>query len=57
VPIVATNLGFKAKTFYNWIETGKLREEHGVRSFGRRKRIEWTVLKACFDRGEFASCS
>lgn len=49
--------GFKPKTFYNWLETGKLTKEHGLRSFGREYRLDWRIFKACVDRGEFASCS
>lgn len=59
IPVRATasNCGFKPKTLYNWIESGKLRDEHGLQRWGRRWRIEWVVFKACFDRGDFASCS
>jgi hypothetical protein len=46
--------GYRAKTFYNWIETGKLRLEHGLRRFGRECRIEWKSFKVSVDRGEFA---
>lgn len=53
----ASNCDLKPKTLYNWIESGKLRQEHGLRPWGKRWRIEWPVLKACIDRGEFASCS
>jgi hypothetical protein len=57
VPTAAANLGFKAKTLYNWIESEKLRQEHGLRHFGKRWRIDWAVFKECCDRGEFGSCS
>jgi len=53
----AQRCGFRPKTLYNWIETGKLREQHGLRRWGKRWRIEWRIFKASFDRGEFASCS
>jgi len=49
--------GFRPKTFYNWIEAGKLRTEHGLRKFGRECRIEWKTFKAAVDRGEVPSCS
>lgn len=53
----AKQCGLKRKTLYNWVENGKLREEHGLRRWGKRWRVEWVVFKECFDRGEFASCS
>jgi hypothetical protein len=57
VATAAAKCGFKPKTLYNWIESDKLRQEHGLRQFGKRWLIIWAVFKACFDRGEFASCS
>jgi hypothetical protein len=57
----ARRSGFKAKTIYCWIENQKLRNEHGLRTIGKRHRIEWPIFKACLDRGDFAgdfaSCS
>jgi hypothetical protein len=54
----ARRIDCKPKTLYNWIETGKLRNEHGLRRLGpARWRIDWAIFKACFDRGEFAPCS
>ena len=57
IPQAAKQCGFRPKTFYNWIESGKLTKEHGLRSFGREYRIDWRLFKACVDRGEFAPCS
>lgn len=63
IPIFATVAqtadlyGFKPKTFYNWIETAKLRKEHGLLRVGRECRIELRAFKAAIDRGEFAPCS
>lgn len=50
----ARRSGFKAKTIYCWIESQKLRNEHGLRTIGKRHRIEWSIFKACLDRGDFA---
>jgi hypothetical protein len=57
----AKRIGLKPKTLYCWIESARLRPEHGLRHFGSRKLIDWAIFKACLDRGEFAgsdpSCS
>ena len=50
--------GFKPKTFYNWLETGKLPER--TRTSPHRDANTGStgaLFKACVDRGEFASCS
>ena len=63
IPIFATVAqaarlyGFTPKTFYNWIEGGKLRKEHGLLRIGRECRIELRLFKAAIDRQEFAPCS
>jgi hypothetical protein len=49
--------GFKPKTLYNWIESGKLRKEHGLLRLGRECRIELRTFKAAIDRGEVGACS
>lgn len=58
---VARKCSLAEKTIYCWIETGRLKHEHGLRTFGKRHRIDWAIFKACVDRGEFAgsdpSCS
>lgn len=48
--------GYKPKTFYNWIEDGKLTKEHGLLHFGREYRIELCRFKAAVARGELSSC-
>jgi len=45
------------KTLYSWIETRKLRAEHGLRKFGGQYRIEWNTFEAAVARGEVGSCS
>jgi hypothetical protein len=45
------------KTLYNWIESEKLRAEHGLRPLGKRWRIDLTVFLPAFDRGELGRCS
>jgi excisionase family DNA binding protein len=48
----AARLGISHWTIYHWIEAGKLDEERGLRKFGRRRLIDWRVLKACLERAE-----
>lgn len=63
VPIFATVeqaaklFSFARKTLYGWIETRKLRPEHGLRKFGGQYRIEWKTFEAAVARGEVGSCS
>ena len=52
---VARRCSLAEKTIYNWIETGKLRHEHGLRMIGKKtRRIDWMVFKACIDQDAFA---
>src|ERR1700722_5155826 len=51
VRAAASNCGYKPKTLYNWIESGKLRNEHGLRPWGKRWRIDWAVFKPGFVGG------
>jgi hypothetical protein len=57
----AKRIGLKPKTLYCWIEGDRLRADHGLRTLGKRHRIDWAIFKGCLDRGEFAgsdsSCS
>ncbi len=57
----ARRISLKPKTLYCWIERERLRGEHGLRTWGKRHRIDWAIFKACLDRGDFAgsdaSCS
>ncbi len=55
----ARRIDCKRKTLYNWIESDppKLTEKHGLRRVGNRCKIDWTIFKACFDRGEIGPCS
>lgn len=57
LPQAARLCGYKPKTFYNWVEAGKLSDKHGLRRVGRDCRFEWRILKGCIDRGELSSCS
>jgi hypothetical protein len=53
----ARRCALRPKTLYHWIETGKLRREHGLRTIGARHRIEWPVFRRCIERGDLSPCS
>jgi hypothetical protein len=39
-------------TIYHWISGGKLDAARGLRRVGRRRFIDWEVLKAAIERGD-----
>ena len=39
-------------TIYHWISGGKLDTAKGLRRIGRRRLIDWEVLKAAIERGD-----
>ncbi len=48
----AERLGCAAKTVRNKISLGLITRQHGLRHFGRRVLIDWSLLKAALDAGE-----
>ena len=48
----AERLGCAAKTVRNKISLGLITRQHGLRHFGRRVLIDWSLLKAALDDGE-----
>jgi excisionase family DNA binding protein len=51
-PQCATLLHLSRWTIYHWISDGKLGVAQGLRRVGRRRLIDWDVLKAAIERGE-----
>lgn len=48
----AERLGCATKTVRNKISLGLITRQHGLRHFGRRVLIDWSLLKAALDAGE-----
>lgn len=48
----AARLQMSRWTIYHWISGGKLDTARGLRRIGRRRLIDWEVLKAAIERGE-----
>lgn len=51
-PQCAILLHISQWTIYHWISDGKLGPAQGLRRVGRRRLIDWEVLKAAIERGE-----
>jgi len=51
-PQCATLLHMSRWTIYHWISDGKLGVAQGLRRVGRRRLIDWNVLKAAIERSE-----
>jgi len=48
----AERLNCAPKTVRNKISLGLIKPQHGLRHFGRRVLIDWSLLKAALDAGE-----
>jgi excisionase family DNA binding protein len=48
----AARLQMSRWTIYHWISGGKLDTAKGLRRIGRRRLIDWEVLKAAIERGD-----
>jgi len=48
----AARLQMSRWTIYHWISGGKLDTAKGLRRVGRRRLIDWEVLKAAIERGD-----
>jgi len=49
---VADLIGYSRWTLYHWIREGRLTPDHGLRRIGRSVRVEWSVFKAAWYRGD-----
>jgi hypothetical protein len=48
----AAKLQLSRWTIYHWISGGRLGTDQGLRRLGRRRIIDWKVLKAAIERGD-----
>lgn len=48
----AAKLQLSRWTIYHWISSGRLGTDQGLRRLGRRRMIDWNVLKAAIERGD-----
>lgn len=48
----AARLQLSRWTIYHWISGGRLGTEQGLRRVGRKRLIDWDVLKTAIERGD-----